>query len=87
MLEKWQCHECEKGWLLISDDTKEHKVCCPYCGTSGDNVENTAIQADDDDYKNEMGCLWPGYNEFDQLSYMIRKGMITTEQVKSLFSK
>lgn len=69
MLEKWQCHECEKGWLLIQADTIGKEVKCPFCGTSGKHVMAVARQADDDLYEEEMGCLWPGYNEYDKMAW------------------
>lgn len=68
-LEKWQCHECEKGWLMLQEDTEENEIKCPFCGTHGEHVMAMARQADDDEYEQEMGCLWPSYNEYDKFAW------------------
>ena len=80
LLEKWQCHKCEKGWLLIQEDAEENEVRCPYCSTSGEHVEAVAGQDPEDDWEAEMGCLWPGYNTIDKLTYQVSRGQITSEQ-------
>jgi hypothetical protein len=67
LLQKWQCHRCEKGWLVILEDAQDRDVGCPYC-LKRDHAEAVAEQRPEDDYEEEMGCLWPGYNEFDKLA-------------------
>lgn len=79
MLEKWQCHECEKGFLLIAEQTKDTKIHCPFCG-SKDHVEAVARQNPEVDYKTEMGCLWPGYNYLDKIAYLMSSGHISREK-------
>lgn len=79
-LEKWQCHDCEKGWLLIVEDTKDAAIHCPFCGQTGSQVESVAGQNPEIDYEDEMGCLWPGYNEFDKLAHQMLSGRITQDE-------
>ncbi|MCR8939767.1 hypothetical protein O0555_20930 [Brevibacillus laterosporus] len=80
MLEKWQCHKCEKGWLMIQEDTEDKEIHCPFCGTTGEHIEAVTWQRDEDDYEDEMGCLYPSYNIFDQLGYLISQGVVTSDQ-------
>ncbi|MDC0763514.1 hypothetical protein POF51_22570 [Brevibacillus sp. AG] len=80
LLEKWQCHKCEKGFLLIDEDAKGRNVHCPFCGQAGNHVESVAGQNPDFDYREEMGCLWPGYNELDKVCYQMSRGQISKEQ-------
>ena len=74
MLEKWHCHKCEKGFLLLEDDVKSvPEVSCPFCREK-DHVEVVAGQnPDDHTLRDKMGCLWPSYNEFDKYAYLMRK--------------
>lgn len=83
MLEKWLCHECERSWLVVKSDSA---VGCPYCLTNGDHVEAVAEQNPDIDYHDEMGCLWPGYNEFDKLAYKVSRRKITQEQARDFLN-
>ncbi|HZG16950.1 MAG TPA: hypothetical protein VE710_18320 [Candidatus Bathyarchaeia archaeon] len=78
LLEKWQCHKCEKGFLLIEEQAKEVEIHCPFCGNTED-VEDVAGQDPNIDYEEEMGCLWPGYNEFDKLAHYMQSGKISKE--------
>lgn len=87
MLEKWQCHKCEKGWLLIEADAKEKEICCPFCHTAGDHVESVAGQNPDEDLEEEMGCLWPGYNQFDRVCYLMSRKVITQAQAGEITNK
>lgn len=80
MLEKWQCHECEKGWLMIREDTKDKEIHCPFCRTTDKHVEVVTWQRENDDYKKDMGCLYPSYNAFDKLGYLISRGVVTPDQ-------
>jgi hypothetical protein len=81
ILQKWQCHRCEKGWLVIQEDAHEREVGCPFC-LQRDEAEAVAEQNPDIDYHGEMGCLWPGYNEFDKIAYMVSKGRVTQDQAR-----
>ncbi len=84
MLEKWQCHECEKGYLVLEEDAKGTEIVCPFCGKN-ENVEPVAGQNPQSNFQRDMGCLWPGYNELDKLAYMIRKGELTQEEANEYF--
>jgi hypothetical protein len=79
LLQKWQCHRCEKGWLVIKEDAQDQEVGCPYC-LKRDQAEAVAEQSSEDDYEDEMGCLWPEYNEFDKLAHMMRAGRVSQEE-------
>lgn len=76
LLEKWQCHKCEIGFLLIAEETKDKKVHCPFCG-SKEHAEAVTWQNPEVDYESEMGCLWPGYNKLDKLAHQMRVGQIS----------
>ena len=78
-LQKWQCHRCEKGWLVIQEDAQDREVGCPYC-LKRDQAEAVAEQRQEDDYEEEMGCLWPGYNEFDKLAHIMLAGRVSREE-------
>ena len=80
MLQRWVCHECEKGWLLIQEDAEGKDIHCPFCGSCDEYVEEVAEQNPDIDFHEEMGCLWPDYNAFDKLAYKLSHGKITQEQ-------
>ena len=86
VLQKWHCHKCEKGFLLIEDDAKCIDVHCPFCGTSGGHIEAVAGQNPEEDYQTEMGCLWPGYNEFDKICYLMSTKQISQEQANTFIS-
>lgn len=79
MLEKWQCHKCEKGFLLIAEETKDKKIHCPFCGST-EHTEAVAGQNPEIDYEDEMGCLWPGYNEFDKIAYLMSSGQVSRDE-------
>lgn len=76
MLEKWQCHECEKGFLLLAEETKDTKIHCPFCGNT-EHVEAVTRQSPEEDFEKEFGCLWPGYNQFDKLGYQMSLGLLS----------
>lgn len=76
LLEKWQCHECEKGFLLIAKQTKDIKIHCPFCGNTA-HVEAVARQNPEVDYENG---LWPGYNYLDKIAYLMSSGHISREK-------
>ncbi|MGW9128078.1 hypothetical protein ACWGPW_24205 [Paenibacillus chitinolyticus] len=80
MLEKWQCHHCEKGFLLIEEQAKGISVHCPFCGETGKHLEAVTGQNPDEDLESEMGCLWPGYNSLDKACYLMSSGQITKEE-------
>lgn len=87
MLEKWQCHKCEKGFLLIAEETNDKKIHCPFCGST-EHAEAVARQNPDIDYEDEMGCLWPGYNKLDKLAHQMRTGQISqSEGIEYLTTK
>lgn len=45
-------------------------------------MEAVAGQVPEDDYRNEMGCLWPGYNDFDKVGYLVGQGKISQDQAR-----
>lgn len=86
MLVKWQCHDCEKAWLMLEEDTKDvSEIVCPFCKKS-DNAEAVTGQNHDHNFKEDMGCLWPGYNEFDKLGRLVAKGELTQDQIRERFN-
>lgn len=82
LLEKWHCHACEKGFLVIEEDAKDVDIVCPFCGENDELEAVVGQNHDDHELEGDMGCLWPGYNIFDKLSYMASKGEITQEELK-----
>ncbi|WNF07253.1 hypothetical protein [Brevibacillus borstelensis] len=73
MLEKWQCHKCEKGFLLIAEQTKGVSIRCNFCGNA-EYVGAVARQNPEVDYENEMGNLYPSYDSASRMTYLLRLG-------------
>lgn len=85
MLEKWRCHGCEKGWLMLEEDAQSvQSVGCPFC-SNRNSVEAVTGQNPNEDLKSYLGCLWPGYNEFDKIAYKLRSGQISQEDANKRF--